>query len=80
MGKRDFRVDNPKSLQQAVFYFISKRFCNRGGEEQRQFGPKRTTPQTSNAPWYDNVPVGKNTLQSMVKDMCVEAGIWENLS
>ena len=39
MGKRDFRVDNPKSLQQAVFYFISKRFCNRGGEEQRQFGP-----------------------------------------
>ena len=37
--------------------------------------PKRTTPQAPNASWYDNVPVGTNTLQSMVKDMCVEAGI-----
>ena len=30
--------------------------------------PKCTTPQAPNASWYDNVPVGNNTLQSMVKD------------
>ena len=37
--------------------------------------PKRTTLQDPNASWYDNVPIGKNTLQSMVKNMCVEVGI-----
>ena len=28
-------VDSPKSLQQMVFYYIGKRYCIRGGEEQR---------------------------------------------
>ena len=37
-------VDNPKSLQRAVFYFVGKRFCIRGGalscvSEQRALGP-----------------------------------------
>jgi hypothetical protein len=31
-------VDNPKSLQRSVLY-IGKRFCIRGGEEQRNLGP-----------------------------------------
>ena len=31
-------VDNPKSLQRALFYFIGKRFCIRGGDEQRRLG------------------------------------------
>ena len=38
--------------------------------------PKRTTLQAPESPWYDNIPVGKNTLQTMVKDMCVEAKIY----
>lgn len=38
--------------------------------------PKRATPQNPSMPWYDNVPVGKNTLQSMVKDMCAKAEIY----
>ena len=32
-------LDNPKSLQRAVFYVIGKIFCICGGEEQRNLGP-----------------------------------------
>ena len=34
-------LDNPKSLQRAAFYFIGKRFCIRGGEEQRNLSPSQ---------------------------------------
>ena len=36
--------------------------------------PKATAPSDPEAPWYDEVPVGKNTLAAMVKEMCMEAG------
>lgn len=142
-------ISNPKSLQRAVFYYVEKRFCIRGGDEQRRLGPsqfkrssepdcvtyiefgsknnsgrlkdfryenkevpcpaipeerprclvflidlylsklpkyafeqdifylrpKRVTPSDPAAAWYENVPVGKNTLSTMVKDMCSEADI-----
>ena len=35
--------------------------------------PTRTTPHDPDAAWYENVPVGKNSLSTMVKDMCGEA-------
>ena len=38
--------------------------------------PKRNTPSVPEAPWYDNVPVGKNCLRTMVKDMCAEVEIY----
>ena len=31
----------PKALQQAVFYYVGKHFCIRGGEEQRKLGPSQ---------------------------------------
>ena len=31
----------PKSLQRAVFYYVGKHFCIRGGEEQRNLGPSQ---------------------------------------
>ena len=31
-------------------------------------------PSDPEAPWYDEAPVGKNTLATMVKEMCTEAG------
>ncbi len=31
----------PKNLQRVVFFFIGKRFCVRGGEEQRRLGPSQ---------------------------------------
>ena len=36
--------------------------------------PKDKTPP-DDSPWYDQVPVGKNKLMSIVKDMCIEAKI-----
>lgn len=37
--------------------------------------PKRTVPSDPTSPWYDNIPVGKNTLSTMVKDMFSEVNI-----
>ena len=140
-------VNNPVGLQRAVFFYIGKRFCVRGGEEQRKLGPSQfkrsfkpdcftfiehgsknrsgglqqlkidnkcvpcyAVPDESPrclvylldlyleklplaafekdilycrpkkcsiscSTWYENVPVGKNKLGSMVKEMCQEAGI-----
>ena len=36
-----FGCSTPKSLQRAVFYYIGKCFCIRGGEEQRKLGPSQ---------------------------------------
>ena len=37
--------------------------------------PKSYTPEDLDAPWYEEVAVGKNTLSVMVKEMCAEAKI-----
>ena len=147
-------LDNPKSLQRAVFYFIGKRFCIRGFEEQRNLSPaqfirsynpdcdmyvehgsknysarkqawylhfenkevpcpavpenrpkclvllmdlylaklpkfafeknilylrpKRTTPSNPEEAWYENVAVGKNSLRTMVKDVCRSTNFGED--
>ena len=36
--------------------------------------PKNKAP-SSDLPWYDCVPVGKNKLSTMVRDICSEGGI-----
>ena len=33
-----FDINDPVGLQRAVFFYIGKRFCIRGGEEQRKLG------------------------------------------
>ena len=146
-------ITTPKGLQRAVFYYVGKCFCIRGGQEQRNLGPSNfrfmTKPgddpycvvyeehgsknhsggikdfRTENksvtcyaipenipkclvfllnlylkhlpmyafekdllylrpkikylsnvdAPWYEEKPVGRNSLGSMMKDMSTEAGI-----
>ena len=37
--------------------------------------PKTKAPLDEKSPWYDAIPVGRNKLGSMVKEMCAEAGI-----
>ena len=37
--------------------------------------PKKKTPGDTGEAWYENVAVGKNTLSTMIKDMCEEARI-----
>ncbi len=36
-----FDVAQPVGLQRAVFFYIGKVFCIRGGEEQRKLGPSQ---------------------------------------
>ena len=36
-----FNINDPVGLQRAVFFYIGKRFCIRGGEEQRKLGPSQ---------------------------------------
>ncbi len=40
-------VTTPKRLQRAVFFYIGKRFCIRGGEEQRYLGPSQFVRSTA---------------------------------
>ena len=144
-------TDTPLSLQRAVFFYVGKCLCVRGGEEQRRLQPsmfvrskdpdcytyyergsknysgglkqlsranktvpcyaipdnnprclvflldeyfkrlpkyafekdifylkhKPKAPVNEAEPWYESVPIGKNTLATMVKRMCQEAGIAE---
>ena len=37
--------------------------------------PKKLKPSDPDKPWYENSPVGKNTLRNMVKNMCADIGI-----
>ena len=37
--------------------------------------PKQKPPSDTAEPWYEKVAIGNNTLSTMVKDMCAEAGI-----
>ena len=43
----DSGVLGVKSLQRAVFFYIGKRFCIRGGEEQRSLGPSQFVRSTA---------------------------------
>ena len=40
--------------------------------------PLTNLPKDSSGPWYIGVPIGKNTLCSMVNDIFAEAGIYGN--
>ena len=39
--------------------------------------PKSTAPLHPEEKWYDSVPVGKNKLSNMMKEMSIEAGFGE---
>ena len=46
---------------------------------EKDVRPKANTPASDKEPWYDRIPVGKNTLGAFVKTMCQKGGI-ENRS
>ena len=64
-------VDNPKSLQRAVFYFIGKRFCIRSGEEQRQLGP-RNFVRSYNPDCLTYIEHGSKNYSARAKDLHYE--------
>ena len=37
--------------------------------------PKSTTPSIPDSPWYESIPVGKETFRTMLANMCSRAGI-----
>ena len=37
--------------------------------------PKAATPSDADSPWYEGVPVGKETLRTMLAKMCEQAGV-----
>ena len=37
--------------------------------------PKSATPSDPESPWYESIPVGKETLRTMLPNMCDKAGI-----
>ena len=37
--------------------------------------PKSATPSDPNTPWYESIPIGKETLRTMLANMCDKAGI-----
>ncbi len=39
--------------------------------------PKLKTPSCPDEPWYDSVPIGKNKLSSLMKDLSIHAGLDE---
>ena len=64
-------VDNSKSLQQAAFYFIGKRFCIRGGEEQRNLGPSNFV-RSYNPDCFTYVEHGSKNYNARAKDLRYE--------
>ena len=48
---------SPKSLQRAVFFYIGKHFCIRGGDEQRSLGPSQFL-YSENPDWFTYVEYG----------------------
>ena len=40
--------------------------------------PAKVVPTDRKKPWFENVPVGRNELEKMVKNMCADAGVKGN--
>ena len=84
---KDFRYENkevpcpalpderPNCLVFLMDLYVSKLLKYGFEQDILYLRPKRTTPHDPDAAWYENVPVGKNSLSTMVKDMCGEANI-----
>ena len=42
--------------------------------------PLKNVPTVANAPWFSSVPIGRNKLNGLLKEMCAEAGITGNFT
>ena len=64
-------INTPKSLQRAVFFYVGKRFCVRGGEEQRRLCPSMFK-RSSNPDCYTYVEHGSKNHSGGLKQLSVE--------
>ena len=61
-------ITSPISLQHAVFYYVGKRFCIRGGEEQRLLGPSQFV-RSHNPDCYNYVEHGSKNHSGGLKQL-----------
>ena len=64
-------IESPKSLQRAVFYYLGKHFCIRGGEEQRRLGPSQLV-RSSNPDKYTYVEYGSKNRSGGLAQIRIE--------
>ncbi len=69
-----FGVENPKQLQRAVFFYIGKRFCIRGGEEQRKLSPSQFV-RTTEPDCFTYVEQGSKNISGGLAQLRVEKQI-----
>ena len=86
-GLKDFRVENksvkcyavPQNTPKCLVFLLNlymKHLPKYALENDVLYlRPKLKCPADPDVPWYEEKPVGKNTLSSMMKNMSVEAGI-----
>ena len=60
--------------------YLSKLPANAADNDIFYLRPAVTTPVDVQTPWYTSVPIGKNPLSKMFKNMCDQAGISGNKS
>ena len=65
----------PRCLVFLLDFYLSKLPPYAFTEDVLYCRPKAKGPVDDASPWYEAVPVGKNKLSNMVKEMCEEAGI-----
>ena len=64
-------ISNPKCLQRAIFYYVGKHFCIRGGEEQRSLKPSQFV-RSSNPDSYTYVEHGSKNRPGGIDQMNLE--------
>ena len=64
-------IDTPKQLQRAVFFYIGKRFCIRGGKEQRKLGPSQFV-RTTNPDCFTYIEHGSKNISGSDAQLRVE--------
>lgn len=86
-GLKDFRVENkevthyavPENAPQCLVFLLNlyvKKLPKYAFESDILYlRPKRSTTEAPDIPWYEEAPVGKNSLSLMVREMWAGAGI-----
>ena len=66
-----FADSEPKALQRAIFYYVGKHFCVRGGSEQRSLGPSQFV-RSSSPDCYTYVEHGSKNRSGGLNQMHLE--------
>ena len=70
---------NPESRSRCVVFLLDKYISKLPPvafeKDIFYMRPKLATPSDPDSPWYEGIPVGKETLSTMLANMCDKAGI-----